>query len=330
MPHRRTWFAALLLALIASAACAVPATPTPAATPVPTNTPPPTAVPGPTATPWPPLSGSGGGFIAFVSTRAGNSDIWIMNADGSDPRPLTANPAQDGWPRWSRAGTHLVFQSTRDGAFNLYAGNILGGSQVDESTLLRLTNSSAGHDSWEPGWSPDGTLVACSIQQAAGSDLFLISADGTSRQQLTKNSAIDGSPDWSPDGTRIVFFSSRDGNWEIYVIQADGTEAQRLTEHAARDHSPAWSPDGTRIAFVSERDGNEEIYLMDPNGGNLQRLTDNPAQDSFPAWSPDGRRIAFSSDRDGNLEIYVMNADGSEQARLTNNPADDHTPTWRQ
>jgi Tol biopolymer transport system component len=278
---------------------------------------------------WPPLSGSGGGWIAFVTTRGGNSDIWIMNADGSDPRPLTTHPAQDGWPRWSRDGKRMVLQSTRDGAFNLYVADLLGGLQVDESTLLQLTSGTSGHDSWEPAWSPDGKQVVCSVQQASGSDLFLLNPDGTVQQQLTKNTAIDGSPDWSPDGKQIVFFSSRDGNWEIYVINADGSEARRLTNHAARDHSPAWSPDGTRIAFVSERDGNEEIYLMNPDGGNLQRLTDNGAGDSFPAWSPDGKRIAFSSSRDGNQEIYVMNADGSSLQRLTDNPADDHTPTWR-
>jgi Tol biopolymer transport system component len=204
--------------------------------------------------------------------------------------------------------------------------------------VSQLTNSPPGRGgSWEPAWSPDGKWIAYSAQQTSGSDIFLVNPDGTGRQRLTDNKAIDGSPTWSPDGKQIALFSDRDGNWEIYVMNADGSNVRRLTNHPGQDHSPAWSPDGKWIAFVSERDGNEEIYLtlaphasagVNPDGTNLRRLTRNKAEDWFPAWSPDGKRIAFSSNRDGNHEIYVMDADGSDQKRLTNNNAEDWGPEW--
>jgi len=325
---------------------ATPAPPTATATSSPTNAPAPTNTPKPTATLLPPLSGSGGGVIAFVSNRNGNHDIYIMNADGSDQRQLTTSPDQDGWPNWSPDGKQMAFQSNRSGALNIYLMDVLGGSRVDDSKAQRLTNSPPGRGSWEPAWSPDGKWIAYSAQQTSGSDIFLTNPDGTGRQRLTDNKAIDGAPAWSPDGKQIAFFSDRDGNWEIYVMNADGSNVRRLTHHPGQDHSPAWSPDGARIAFVSERDGNEEIYLtlaphasagVNPDGANLLRLTHNKAEDWFPAWSPDGKRIAFSSNRDGNHEIYVMpapgpqakvNADGSDQKRLTNNNAEDWGPVW--
>jgi len=335
-----------------SAATPVPPTatsapPTATAALSPTNTPAPTNTPKPTATLFPPLSGSGGGVIAFVSNRNGNHDIYIMNADGSDQRQLTTSPDQDGWPNWSPDGKQMAFQSNRSGALNIYVMDVLGGSQADDSKVYQLTNSPPGRGgSWEPVWSPNGKWIVYSAQQTSGSDLFLLNLDGTGRQRLTDNKAIDGSPTWSPDGKQIAFFSDRDGNWEIYVMNADGSNVRRLTNHPGQDHSPAWSPDGARIAFVSERDGNEEIYLtlaphasagVNPDGANLRRLTHNKADDWFPAWSPDGKRIAFSSNRDGNHEIYVMpapgpqaqvNADGSGQKRLTNNNAEDWGPVW--
>jgi Tol biopolymer transport system component len=276
--------------------------------------------------------------IVFVSERDGDQEIYIMNADGSDQRRLTNDPSTNGWPNWSPDGKQMAFQSNRSGALNIYLMDVLGGSQVDDSKVYQLTNSPPGRGSWEPAWSPDGKRIVYSAQQTSGSDIFLMDPDGTGRQRLTDNKAIDGTPAWSPDGKQIAFFSDRDGNWEIYVMNADGSNVRRLTHHPGQDHSPAWSPDGTRIAFVSERDGNEEIYVMNPDGANLRRLTRNKAEDWFPAWSPDGKRIAFSSNRDGNHEIYVMpapgpqaqvNADGSDQKRLTNNNAEDWGPVWR-
>ena len=65
-------------------------------TPEPTATP----APAPTSTPLPPLTGAGGGVIAFASDRDGNFEIYVMDADGSDQRRLTSDRAGDYWPHW--------------------------------------------------------------------------------------------------------------------------------------------------------------------------------------------------------------------------------------
>ena len=86
----------------------------PATTPIPpteTAAPTPTTVP-PTPTASPPVvSSSGEGLIAFVSTRDGNGEIYVMNADGSDQRRLTNYRQWDSYPAWSPDGEHIAYYS---------------------------------------------------------------------------------------------------------------------------------------------------------------------------------------------------------------------------
>jgi formylglycine-generating enzyme required for sulfatase activity/Tol biopolymer transport system component len=313
----------------------------PTATPTtPTSTPvSPTAVPAtPTAAP-PAAAGSGEGLIAFVSTRDGNGEIYVMNADGSNPRRLTNHRLWDGFPDWSPDGAQIAYYS--------YVNNknwVIKVMDADGSNSRQLTDS--GVCDGAPHWSPDGTRITYDSGDCTGDhrEIYVISVDGGAPVNLSNNAADDMLAAWSPDSTQLVFSSNRDGNYEIYVMDADGDEqgsrnVRRLTENTADDHAPAWSPDGTQIAFYSDRDGNDEIYVMDvagalqgTDGGNPRNLTNSPTEDWFPRWSPDGTgpaRITFSSRRDGNLDIYVMNADGSNVRRLTDSPREDFNSVWQ-
>ena len=281
------------------------------------------------------------GQIAFVSRRDGNSEIYVMNADGTRQTRLTNNPARESDPAWSPDGTKIAFSSNRDGNDEIYVMNPDGSGQTrltDNSDLDRV-----------PAWSPNGAKIAFVSGRDNNSEIYVMNADGTGQTRLTNNPAFDSDPAWSPDGAKIAFMSSRDGNDEIYVMTADGTGRTRLTTNEATDSSPAWLPDSSaietpqpplatrppvastvsgHIAFFSSRDGNREIYVMTVDGTGQTRLNNNPAFDVAPTWSPDGAKIAFRSDRDGNDEIYVMNADGSSETRLTDNPAQDSDPAW--
>lgn len=82
--------------------------------------------------------------IVFTSDRDGNEDVWVMNADASDPRNLTAHPSDDGYPAWSPDGTQIVFSSLRDGNWEIYI------MDADGSMPTRLTDD-PGADIW-PRW----------------------------------------------------------------------------------------------------------------------------------------------------------------------------------
>ena len=278
--------------------------------------------------------------IAFSSDRDRNSEIYLMDDDGKNPRNLTNHPDRDVAPSWSPDGKRIAFISNRDGNREIYVMDADGGNQQN------ITNHPDRDSS--PSWSPDGKRIAfvsyrdglLDIHGFPTSEIYVMDADGENQQNITNNRHDDWAPSWSPDGKRIVFISYREGHFigdfeeitsEIYVMDVDGGNQQRLTENRKNDESPSWSPDGTRIVFSADRKGdwtNYEIYVMDADGGNLQRLTENRKNDGAPSWSPDGKRIVFVSDRDGNREIYVMDTDGGNLQNLTNNPGGDFGPAW--
>jgi uncharacterized protein (TIGR02145 family) len=278
------------------------------------------------------------GEIAFVSERDGIAQIYLMNADGSEQRPLT-QASQDHWyPHWSPDGERIAFHSHQsNNVWSIYTIDAQGGD------LQRLTHEEA-HDAG-PVWSPDGAPGGAQLAFDRDFDLWIMDVDGSNLRRITDDPGIDGHADWSPDGSHIVFTSERDGNPELYIMDVVSAEPgsgdlRRLTYDDGGDWWPDWSPDGTMIAFKSDRDGDFEIYVMavpdgpDVDGTALRQLTDNDAEDGEPDWSPDGTRIAFESNRDGGFDIYVMDVDNAGQGsgnvqRLTDHPARDIMPVWQ-
>ena len=273
--------------------------------------------------------------ICFTSMETGDSEIFIMDSDGSNVVNLTANPSSsESYCSWSPDGSQVAFVSDQDGDVEIYRVD------ADGSNETRLTDS-PGND-LSPAWSPDGTLIAFSSWRDGNMEIYVMNAsDGSNPTRLTFNdsppyASIDYGPSWSPDGTQIAFQSYRNssccppnGNIEIYKMDADGMNQTRLTNNNSSDTVPSWSPDGSLIAYTSNITGDNEIWVMDTDGLNQTNLTDNPAEDSMATWSPDASEIAFDSDRNGDKEIYVMDAaDGGNQTPLTSNVADDSNPDW--
>ena len=270
---------------------------------------------------WTPVWSPDGQRIAFASNRDGNTEVYVMAADGSNPTNLTQNADTDGRNLvWSPDGQRIAFTSERDGNTEVYV------MAADGSNPTNLTQSTG--DDWASVWSPDGQRIAFASNRDGNTEVYVIAADGSNPTNLTQSTGDDWASVWSPDGQRIAFASNRDGNTEVYVIAADGTEPTRLTYHFSGEWSPVWSPDGQRIAFASNRDGNTEVYVMAADGSNPTNLTQSTGDDWSPVWSPDGQRIAFTSNRDGNTEVYVMAADGSNPTNLTQSTGDDWASVW--
>jgi Tol biopolymer transport system component len=264
----------------------------------------------------------GNGKIVFASTRDGNNEIYVMNADGSNQTRLTTNAAEDILPAWSPDGTKIAWSTNRLGGSN-YEIFVMN---ADGTGARNLTNY-AGSDRFAT-WSPDGSKIAYMGMRNGGGnfEIYVMNADGSNQRQLTFTANIeDCCPDWSPDGQHIAFESKRDGQFEIYVMNVDGSNQRNITNVADYDGTPGYSPDGTRITF---RRGNN-IRIMNPDGSGLVTITQGAPLNRTPAYSPDGRKIVFSSNRTGNDEVFVMNVDGSGQTNLTNNPGGDYNPDWQ-
>ena len=304
--------------------------------------------------------------IAFTSDRDGNSEIYVINPDGSNVTNLSNNPAADIGPKWSPDGRFLAFDSFGGIVIANLKGEIVGKFAPEAN----LANG--------PSWSPDGKYIAFHSTIDGNFEIYTMSHTGNNINRLTNDPFHDDScPEWSPNGELITFASHEllDAGFDLHIMRSDGTDvsdslgtwggtaaicplidwspdgkylaiiSRSLTIYAREQSSynqisaecaigyPNWSPDGTRIVFAGDECTNNldrsEIYIINSDGTNLVSLTSNSYGDHRPIWSPNGEKIAFVSLRDGNSEIYVMNADGSEQTNLTQNQAADDWPEWQ-
>ncbi len=297
-------------------------------------------------------SAAPGGRIAWSRKVSNGGDaIFIMNADGSDPRQLThprgatpchpecrpspsMHPEWDGYPAWSPDGKRLAFTN---GTLNLI--------NTDGSSMQRvpLTDFQSSQLSWDP----DGrglTIVAAAVPAAATPSLNpdrampVASTPAITRLDLASNTVAalvfgintrHPSFTWSPDGTRLAYRANYDH--QIHVMYIDGRRSYSLTvlDQAVEDLS--WSPDGRQLAFMSYKYvGVSKIYLVNVDGTALHPLIlQSPfSAEAEPAWSPDGQQLVFAAEKEQKWDLYRINRDGSGLTALTRDGQQNREPAW--
>jgi TolB protein len=206
----------------------------------------------------------------------------------------------------------ILFQSNRDGDFDIYSVN------ADGTNPVNLTPDNASNDG-DPAISPDGRLIAFQ-RQTPTYHLFVMRPGSPAVDISTGTTDQDIEPAFSPDGRRIVFNRMEGGDQDIYIVNIDGSGLTNLTPTSAEvDFSPAFTPDG-RILFSRFVGATIDLFAMKADGSGQVNLTQTPGVDesSRPAPSPDGKRIAIGSSTGGSdYDVVTLDPFGKNPLSLT-------------
>ncbi len=271
-----------------------------------------------------------GNLIVYTCFANGSDEVCLMNADGSDQRQLTSDPATDWYAALSPDGQTIVFSTRRDGQFELYTMDLKG------ANLKRLTQNHG--DNYAPAYSPDGRRIVFVSTAGGTQDVWVMNTDGSGQTQLTNRASEEYDPVWSPDGKRILFATGAPGANELYVMNADSSGIKQVTSGSdMREGGRSdWSPDGQWIAFYAGSQKEKNIFLMpascadgdQPCGaGRFKQLTEG-GNAKAPSFSPDSQWIAYAAGPTKNNDIYIMRIDGTGQQQLTNGPLSEWQPRW--
>src|SRR2546426_7676257 len=263
------------------------------------------------------------GFADIMADRR-RSNLWIINRDGSEHRPLTTGNTSDSSPRWSPDGTQIAFISDRDGAAQVYR------MWLDTGQTAKLTNLENA-----PGgiaWSPDGKWIS------------LVSLVPEKPRSIISMPAPPAGAKWAEPAKvidKLVYrFNGpgylKPGYTHVFVVPAEGGTPRQISggdfQHgglAFRASDPVWTPDGKHLVMSANRHPDWELEPLDTEvydfsvaDGSVRSLTGRKGPDNGPQVSPDGKSIAYTGfdDRYQGYQVsrlYVMNRDGSGARLLT-------------
>ncbi|MEW6509144.1 MAG: hypothetical protein AB1432_15535 [Bacteroidota bacterium] len=197
-------------------------------------------------------------------------NIYVANADGSEPQLLIGSNSYDAEATVSPDGRYIIFTSTRSGDLELWRYDI----QTKE--YLQLTNELGydggaffSRDSKQIVWRasrPKGEeaenykkLLEQGLVEPKALNIFVADIDGKNIKQVTELKGANWAPFFHPDGKKVLFCSNHHSlneggrRFDIFMINIDGTELKQITNSGIFDSFPMFSYDGKKLVFCSNR-----------------------------------------------------------------------------
>ena len=270
------------------------------------------------------------------------NQVWLCNADGSNPIQLTRGDKNSANPKWSPDGKWMAFTSSRDSKNNLYILPV-GGGEAEKITDVKT--SVVNYD-----WSRDGKMIAFTMADAAGDKeeknkkakndwyfmdeeikqnrlyiLWLNEKDTAGKyvqKKLTKENYNVNAFDWSADGKSIVFSHglSPEVNHNIYsdisMIEIETGKIQSIATTAAGETNPQFSPDGKLLVYYCTADpvdwsGPRHAKIYSLTDGKSWRMKATPDENgSIIGWTPDSKNVLWSEANKTLNSIYQLSVDG--------------------
>ncbi|MGC8882416.1 MAG: prolyl oligopeptidase family serine peptidase [Bryobacteraceae bacterium] len=273
--------------------------------------------------------------IAFLSTRSGSAQVWVMDALGENPRQVTHLSTEADGVIWSGDGRTLVFTSEVYPGCNADDGcNRKRMEEEQKSPVKARVYDHLLYRHWNQ-WK--GGRVR---------HLMAVSLDEGKVRDLTPGARFDvppfslsGGPDYavSPDGKEVCYAANFDEdqatstNWELYVVPiegpGEGREPKKISTSPGADASPKYSPDGRWLAWrMQVRAGYESdrwrLVVLERETGQLTVLTENLDRHVTGfAWHPDSKRIAFTVEDRGRQQAHLIPVTGGGTRVITQGAA---------
>ena len=209
--------------------------------------------------------------VLCLVNSSGGRDIWIVDADGTNPQQLTENAGRNLQPKSSLDGRYIVFSSDRGASGTSHIWRM----DFDGSKPSQLTH---GDGEVQPTVTPDGLWV---VYSKGGPDtgidekrVWKVPIDGGEPIQLA-NAPSSGAA-VSPDGALIACWYKQDktSRWQIALIPLTGGLPTRILDIDRASIIPLrWTPDGQAISYVDTREGVSNIWSQPISGGAPNQLT---------------------------------------------------------
>jgi serine/threonine protein kinase/Tol biopolymer transport system component len=252
--------------------------------------------------------GSGAGLIvaAVPELISTGTQLWYVAYPSGEVRRVTNDLNAYGT---SSLGVTADFKTLVTVQAEKSAQLWVAGPGEDLSKAKQISNGKYDGDSL--AWNGDGRILY-TAPQGEQSDIWSISADGTTPRQLTTDSYIEGLGSVSPDGRYVVFSSNRSGNFNIWRMDLASGEQKQLTQGAEIDSQAGCSPDGQWVLFRSLRQGKSTFWKVPISGGTPEQLSNKSS--TWAAISPDGKLVAlrYFDDQANANKIAVIPFGGGE------------------
>ncbi len=187
--------------------------------------------------------------MADNNTEKANAGVWVMNADGKGRQWLFAGTS----PIFSPDGSRILFVSSHEGNQSIYLYDMIEGTQK------KILQDSYQKRPGSARWSTDGKKVAFVDERNGKSELILIDAAGSEKEQTVRHRGLIGGPvAWAPS-PKLILWSKENESTEpqrLHTIVSEGDESPVILPNqgaGTMNFEPAWSPDSQRIIFVSDR-----------------------------------------------------------------------------